>query len=155
MNRILSVIGVVLVVGCGGPEPRDLDTLQQLNGVFMNPVDGQPYSGPVFGFQEGRGWVTGSLKDGELDGLFEMYYNENGQLKSKGTFKDGEMDGPFAGYHENGQLFIKETYKDEVLDGPFERYLDNGELSGKGTFKDGEQCGEWLDFGETVTYDPC
>ena len=72
----------------------------------MNPVDGQPYSGPVFGFQEGRGWVTGSLKDGELDGLFE-------------------------------------------------RYLDNGELSGKGTFRDWEQCGEWLEDGETVTYNPC
>jgi hypothetical protein len=28
-------------------------------------------------------------------------------------------------------------------------------LRSKGTFKDGEQCGEWIEFGETVTYDPC
>ena len=53
MNRILSLIGVVLVVGCGGPEPRDIQTLQELNGLYMIPGDGQPYSGPVFSMEEG------------------------------------------------------------------------------------------------------
>jgi len=40
-------------------------------------------------------------------------------------------------------------------DGPFETYYDNGQVELKGTFKDGEPCGEWLEEGETVTYDPC
>ena len=31
MKRILSLIGVVLVVGCGGGEPRDMETLQELD----------------------------------------------------------------------------------------------------------------------------
>ena len=83
MNRILSLIGVVLVVGCGPP-----------------------------------------------DGPYESYY-ENGQLEEKGTYKDGELDGPFELYNDNGQLYEK------------------------GTYKDGERCGEWLEDGETVTYDPC
>ena len=47
------------------------------------------------------------------------------------------------------------TYKDGKLDGPSEVYYDDGQLGSKGTYKDGEKCGEWLDFGETVTYDPC
>ena len=84
MTRILSLIGVVLVVGCGPP-----------------------------------------------DGPYETYH-ENGQLLSKGTYKDGELvDGPYESYHENGQLMVK------------------------GTMKDNEECGEWFEEGETVTYDPC
>ena len=87
MKRILSLIGVVLVVGCGPEGPPD--------------------------------------------------------------------DGPYESYHDNGQLMMKGTMKDGVGDGPFEFYYENGELSYKGTFKDGEECGEWLEEGETVTYDPC
>ena len=40
-------------------------------------------------------------------------------------------------------------------DGPYEIYHENGQLMMKGTFKDGGRCGEWLEEGETVTYDPC
>tara|TARA_Y100001001_G_scaffold150605_1_gene161402 strand:- start:920 stop:1183 length:264 start_codon:yes stop_codon:yes gene_type:complete len=64
-------------------------------------------------------------------------------------------DGPYEFYHENGQLDSKGTMKDGVLDGPVESYYDNGELSYKGTYKDDEECGEWIEDGETVTYDPC
>ena len=45
---------------------------------------------------------------------------------------------------------------DEIKDGPWESYHDNGELVSRGTWKDGESCGEWMELGETVTYDiPC
>ena len=44
---------------------------------------------------------------------------------------------------------------DEINDGPWETYHDNGQLERKGTYKDGEKCGEWIEGGETVTYDPC
>ena len=40
-------------------------------------------------------------------------------------------------------------------DGPYELYHENGEVREKGTYKDDEKCGEWLEEGETVTYDPC
>ncbi|MBO77531.1 MAG: hypothetical protein CME17_08865 [Gemmatimonadetes bacterium] len=139
MNRILSLIGVVLVVGCGGPEPRDMETLQELeprdmgtlrgvDGLYLNPEDGQPYSGPVFGENMGKR-MTGSLRD-------------------------GKWDGPFESYHDNGQLRRKGTYKDGVEDGPVEEYYDSGQLYEKGAYNDGGKCGEWFE-GKTVTYDPC
>ena len=109
MNRILSLIGVVLVTG----------------SLY---------------------WFGG----GPPDGPYESYY-ENGQLQVKGTYKDGELDGLVETYHENGQLSERGTYPD----GPFEMYYENGQLDTKGTYKDGERCGEWLDFSETVTHDPC
>ena len=139
MKRVLSVIGVVLVVGCGGGEPRDMETLQELepkdmgtlrgvDGLYLNPEDGQPYSGPVFGENMGKR-MTGSLRDGKWDGPFESYHN-NGQLRRRGTYMDG------------------------VEDGPVEEYYDNGQLYEKGAYKDGGKCGEWFE-GRTVTYDPC
>ena len=139
MKRVLSVIGVVLVVGCGGGEPRDMEPLQELeprdmgtlrgvDGLYLNPEDGQPYSGPVFGENMGKR-MTGSLRD-------------------------GKWDGPFESYHDNGQLRRKGTYKDGVEDGPVEEYYDSGQLYEKGAYKDGGKCGEWFE-GRTVTYDPC
>ena len=139
MKRILSLIGVILVVGCGGGEPRDMETLQELeprdmgtlrgvDGLYLNPEDGQPYSGPVFGENMGKR-MTGSLRD-------------------------GKWDGPFESYHDNGQLRRKGTYKDGVEDGPVEEYYDSGQLYEKGAYKDGGKCGEWFE-GRTVTYDPC
>ena len=128
MNRILLLIGVVLVVGCGGPEPRDMGTLRGVDGLYLNPEDGQPYSGPVFG--------------------------ENNGKRMTGSLRDGKWDGPFESYHENGQLRRRGTYKDGVEDGPVEEYYDNGQLYEKGSYKDGKPCGEWFE-GRTVTHDPC
>ena len=96
MKRVLSVIGVVLVVGCGGPEPRDMGTLRGVDGLYLNPEDGQPYSGPVFGENNVKK-MTGSLRDGKWDGPFESYH-ENGQLRRRGTYKDGVEDGPVEEY---------------------------------------------------------
>ena len=128
MKWVIRLIGVVLVVGCGGPERRDMETLRGVDGLYLNPEDGQPYSGPVFG--------------------------ENNGKRMTGYLRDGKWDGPFESYHENGQLRRRGTYKDGVEDGPVEEYYDNGQLYEKGAYKDGEPCGEWFE-GRTVTYDPC
>ena len=40
-------------------------------------------------------------------------------------------------------------------DGPFEFYDENGQLQTMGTYNMGEECGEWIEDGETVTYPPC
>tara|TARA_B100000959_G_scaffold280690_1_gene343005 strand:+ start:1324 stop:1710 length:387 start_codon:yes stop_codon:yes gene_type:complete len=128
MKWVIRLIGVVLVVGCGGLEPRDMGTLRGVDGLYLNPEDGQPYSGPVFG--------------------------ENNGKRMTGYLRDGKWDGPFESYHENGQLRRRGTYKDGVEDGPVEEYYDNGQLYEKGSYKDGKPCGEWFE-GETVTHDPC
>ena len=148
MTRILSLIGVVLVVGCGGPEPRDLETLELVGESFINPQDGEPYSGPVF-MMEDRTRLTGSLKDGVPNGKWIEYsYSRDGPLEEMTTYtimgfedRDRVRNGPHETYYENGQLEEKRTYKDGVQDGPFERYHDNGQLSTKGTYKDGERDG--------------
>jgi antitoxin component YwqK of YwqJK toxin-antitoxin module len=160
MKRILSLIGVVLVVGCG-PEPIDVDELVNVFGVHQLYL-GEPYSGPVFKKSGDVITMTGSLKDGKFDGLYEEFW-ENGQRRRKETLKDGERDGLWENYYDNGQVMVTQTYKDGQRDGPYERYINSGDqLLEKGTYKDGQKCGEWFEGamdGEmnriTVTYDPC
>ena len=70
-------------------------------------------------------------------------------------FRGPPSDGPYEIYHDNGQLWVKETYKDGELDGPRENYDENGQLMSTGIYTNGEKCGEWVEEGEIVTYDPC
>jgi hypothetical protein len=42
-----------------------------------------------------------------------------------------------------------------MLDGLYEYWSSNGQSLEKGTFNMAERCGEWIEQGETVTYDPC
>ena len=70
-------------------------------------------------------------------------------------FRGPPSDGPYEIYHDNGQLKSKGTYKDGELDGPRENYDENGQLMSTGIYTNGEKCGEWVEEGEIVTYDPC
>ena len=90
MKRILSLIGVVLVVGCGPPPP----------------------DGPFEGYYDnGQLGSNGTYQNGKWDGPFESYY-QNGELRSKRTYKVQVLDGPYEMYHDNGQLKSKGTFKD-------------------------------------------
>ena len=88
------------------------------------------------------------------DGPYETYY-ENGQLQQKGTYAAGELDGPYENYHDNGELEQKGTYVAGERHGPWEFCNSNGELDMEGTYNMDGECGEWIEYGETVTYDPC
>ena len=125
MKRVLSVIGVVLVVGCGGGEPRDMETLRGVDGLYLNPEDGQPYSGPVFGENMGKR-MTGSLRDGKWDGPFESYH-DNGQLRRKGTYKDGEPVGQWLQWYDNGQKLFEQNFKDGYAVGVWTGWSANGQ----------------------------
>ena len=99
--------------------------------------------------------------------------------------RDWYWAGPHEEYYPDGQLFRRGTYKawwewfdlyDEFWDGLYEEYSPNGELVARGVYKvrryenirakdhnpdEGiwaareEKCGEWFEYGETVTYPPC
>ena len=86
MKRILSLIGVVLVVGCGPPD-------ELLESYYDN----------------GQLMVRGIYRDGVPDGLNESYH-ENGVVFQKGTYKDGEKCGEWL----EGYLLTDPNYSEEV-----------------------------------------
>ena len=148
MNRMLSLIVLVLGVGCEPPPDGPFEWYYD-NGQLSSRVifkDGERDGPYEFYHENGQLGLKMNYKDGEPeDGLFESY-DENGQLWLRGTFKDGEFDGLYERYDDEGQLVQKLTYKDGKLHGPVEI---------RGTYNDDERCGEWFEDGETVTYDPC
>jgi antitoxin component YwqK of YwqJK toxin-antitoxin module len=154
---------------------KDLDLGIYQMGSYR---DGQREGSYEYFYSSGVLWGRGNYKNGEQDGHFESleengqlrsistysegvlngpseYYFENGQLQSKSNFKDDERHGLAESYHENGELFYRASYMDGEFHGPSESYYQNGQLIRKGTYNMGEQCGEWFEFGETVTHPPC
>ena len=185
MKKTLLFALALIAVGCAEPEPRDLGELVRLDDVWLDRETLEPYSGLVFhlapndssriisrytlkdgkidtGVRETYAPESGQrfiddFKNGELHGLQEIY-GSNGQLESRQTYKNGELDGPFEYHHfeSGGPLLAKGHYKNGELHGLFESYfLEGRAFPQRGTYNMGEKCGEWIEDGETVTYDPC
>ena len=94
------------------------------------------------------------------DGPYETYYYFQRQLKLKGTYKRGELDGLYELYYDNGLLQAKFTRVAGELDGPYENYFRNGQLALKGTYNMGVRCGEWINpyrppYAIPTLRDPC
>ena len=92
---------------------------------------------------------------GQQEGRSVELYYPDGALSWKGNFRAGPLHGPWAAYYENGQLQQTGTYSGGELDGPYETYDENGQLRFKGIYNMGKPCSDWIEDGETVTYDPC
>ena len=80
-------------------------------------------------------------KDGEQEGLLELYY-KNGQLEVRSFYKKGKENGPVEVYYENGQLHFKGSMKDGEFDGLVEYYNEAGVMITEVLFNDGERTSE-------------
>ena len=99
-------------------------------------------------------YQTGTYRDGQREGRYEVFY-PSGVLRGHGIYENDELNGPYESHYENGQLWEKSTFTAGELDGLFESYHENGQLEQRGTANMGQKCGEWIEDGETGTYDPC
>jgi len=113
---LLSILPLLLIVGCS-KEPINYKTsLVKRDGVFYTNDTNELYSGKVFSlYSDGKKKDEGSIKNGELDGLWTEWYTD-GQKKSEGTYKDGRRDSLWIGMYESGQQSYEETYdKGELI----------------------------------------
>ena len=81
--RIFLPVVLLLVLGCRPlpPEPRDMNTLDMEGRTWIDPLTGEPFTGP-----------------------YESYY-ENGDVYERGMFREGRFEGPFETFYDNGQLY--------------------------------------------------
>jgi len=96
MKRLLIIL--LLLAGCGGYAPRDLDELMVEDSVYVTAETMEPYSGPVYRmFPDGsaRVQLEGTLLDGAWDGEL-MVYHANGRVRYMGSFSGGERCGPWT-----------------------------------------------------------
>lgn len=97
-----------------------------------------PYKKSSWSSYEGRLTEKGNLKNGKLDGVFEIYY-DNGQLHTRGNYTEGIPVGLWEYFHDSGLLQTKIRYKQGVEGYYFEEnYHENGELAKTGHYKNTE-----------------
>jgi antitoxin component YwqK of YwqJK toxin-antitoxin module len=137
MKKTLLFVLALIAVGCAEPIPRNLDGLLQQGDTYLDRETMRPYSGPVFDLAPDdttRVQLSVNLKDGKMDGPYESYLYENGQLAYKGAYVAGEYHGPYESYWKNGELAGRGTYVAGEYHGPSETYHRNGQLDRKGTY---------------------
>ena len=125
MKRLLLIVlPLLLIVGCSEVEGQqqlisDI-TERYSNGNIQSITYYKKTRDGIEKFKEegydykGQNESEIHYKDGKLDGLFTIWY-ENGQKKSEKTYKDDKEDGLSTRWYENGQKRFEETWKDGEL----------------------------------------
>ena len=94
-----------------------------------------PFKKSSWSSYEGRLTEKGNLKNGKLDGVFEIYY-DNDQLHTRGNYSEGIPVGLWKYFHDSGLLQTKIHYKHGVEGYYFEEnYHENGKLEKTGHYK--------------------
>ena len=118
MKRLLGLLLVMGIVGCGGGEAPDWvskDGMWVQRGGLTYATKGDsetPFTGVVvlLKHENGKKQLEVTYKDGKKEGLSTMWH-ANGQKMMEGTYKDGKKEGLHTDWHENGQKRSEATYK--------------------------------------------
>ena len=112
MKRLLGLLLVIGMVGCGGGKIVDRSKLVNRDGLMYEGDSETPFTGVVVAKHEnGQKKEEATWKDGKLEGLRTVFH-ENGQKKIEQTWKDGKAEGLQTIWHENGQKGLEGTWKD-------------------------------------------
>lgn len=166
--RLLLPLVLLILVGCGDPVPRDLDTFVRQGDLYLDPETMTPYSGPVFSLYPGTQDLKekGNLKDGVWSDPYEYYFHD-GQLWFSGShdlprdgddlIRQGGLDldpetmepytGPFVRFNGD-KVQMRGAYSNGEQYGPAETYHENGRLQFSTSYSDGEFYGPIKEFYE-------
>ena len=93
MKKTLLLALALIAVGCGGPNPRNLDELSTQGRQYLDPETLEPYSGRIVVFfpDESSNLLRkrGTLKEGYWHGSFEEY-GLNGNVVYRGEAYMGD-----------------------------------------------------------------
>jgi hypothetical protein len=113
----------MIAVGCAlesGTEPRDVETLQMVDGVYLNPETGEPYSGSVYG--------VGSIPTDSMGipkGCGERFQS---------TLRDGKFHGSYSSHIDP----FANTQGGVIIECGLV-------MPDSGEYRDGEKCGQWFE----------
>ncbi|MEE3368416.1 MAG: hypothetical protein VX346_03630, partial [Planctomycetota bacterium] len=138
MKRLLGLLLVVGMVGCGGEEatPTPNDSQAKVDESPVQTVDASPAgeaalpatpNKPQAKVDKPHVQTVDASKLVQRDGLTYVvnsetpftgavvHKHENGQKASEATFKDGKPEGLATIWHKNGQKRSEATFKDDKL----------------------------------------
>ena len=163
--KLFALFVALLMVGCGGPDLEDPETLDEIladaidwNGLQIRGKEGEkilyapneqtPYTGwAKLMWSNGRVKTLTQFKDGKNHGLVAIWY-ESGQKKSEANWKDGKVDGLYSYWYVNGQKQGEVNWRNLKLMSA-EVWKPNGEKCPVTNVKDGN--GLWVWYKEDGT----
>ena len=152
MKRLLGLLLVIGMVGCGGGKIVDRSKLVNRDGLMYEGDSETPFTGVVVAKHEnGQKASETTFKDGKPEGLATIWH-KNGQKRSEDAFKDGKREGPTTMWYDNGQKWEEANYKDGKPAGPYTSWHKNGQKQSEATFKDGKLVSEtkWDEEGNEI-----
>ena len=94
MKRLLGLLLVMGMVGCGGAAPdwvSEDGKWVERDGLIYEANSETPFTGVrVDKYENGQKKLEGTLKDGKREGLATSWH-ENGKKKAEATFMDGKV----------------------------------------------------------------
>ena len=165
MKRLLGLLLVMGMVGCGGKENAGnaVDPSIGADEQLVTDSGGEKNapSNPNVEADDPPVQVVDGSNLVERDGLTyrdrsetpftgtAVYRQQNGQKHSEGTFKDGKMVGLWTKLHANGQKKSEANWKDGKLEGPATSWYESGQKMQEATLKDGKMVGLWTSWYES------
>jgi antitoxin component YwqK of YwqJK toxin-antitoxin module len=114
--------------------------MERKNGIWY--YNNEIYNGKFIDYYySGRIQGEGILKNGKLEGLRKMYY-QNGKLSVERYYTNSISDGLEKEYYEDGTLKQKGILINGKEDGVWEIYFPNGQIKQRTNFKNGIVDGE-------------
>lgn len=98
------VIGTLLILIVSCSSRVDENKLVDEGGVKFQPNADTPYNGKVFGlYEDGRGKLEGTYKDGIMHGKWTHWF-QNGQKKKEGSYDMGQKVGKWTYWNEDWSI---------------------------------------------------
>jgi antitoxin component YwqK of YwqJK toxin-antitoxin module len=112
--------------------------MQRKNGKWCLKDSQKPYTGPFIDYYyNGRKQGEGILKDGLLEGLRTVYY-QNGMTSYYRNFVNGIENGESKEYFQNGKIHLEGAFKNGKDEGLWKEWYSTGQLKRETAFKSGE-----------------
>jgi antitoxin component YwqK of YwqJK toxin-antitoxin module len=83
------------------------------------------------------------MNGGKETGIWE-FYDESGNVLSKGNFVDGKQDGVWEFFNESGGRYRMATFSNNIEHGDWADYHENEKIASAGKYANGRQTGPWI-----------
>ena len=174
MKNLILLLGFTLLISCNKKAAVAPGARVDLSDFEVNKVEGSDSEYAILNNPDGGIYAEGMVKNGMQDGIWIVYFDEDGsenRIKTISNFVNGKLNGPYIEMNNISQMEKRITYlnnqihglyseykfgrplkeffyKNGILDGISKEYNDRGKLLKETSYKDGQLHGSIKQYDE-------